>query len=199
VTALLRWLGPRLIGRRRVPVNLQSGMLECAHACLSMIARYHGHSLTLQWLLGRFVPSTRGTSVDQLVRMGRAVGLQARVYRAEPQHLGQLELPCVIHWDVVHFVVLESCNGRNFGIVDPSIGRLTVEAAEFDRRFTGIAVELVPGPDFHAEPQAGDGQALALLRNGLRGSAGTIAAAVVLALLLESLALVAQVATQSII
>jgi len=84
------WRGLRAALRRRrsLPVVLQSEILECAHASLSMLAQHHGKALTLQALRERFVPPTRGTSVNELVQMAQSVGMWARVYRAEPNHLG---------------------------------------------------------------------------------------------------------------
>lgn len=189
--------------RRRVKVTLQTEMLECAHACLSMLVTYYGQSWSLERLRERFTPSSRGTSVSHLVRMAQILGLNARIFRAEPSHLKQLSFPCILHWDVVHFVVLESRAKHSFDIIDPAIGRLTIGEAEFDRRFTGIAIEMVPGLDFRKEKPRRDTSALALLREGLKERIGTIGAIIALALMLEALALISplfiQVATDSIV
>lgn len=189
--------------RRRLPVVLQSEILECAHASLSMLAQHYGKAVSLQALRERFVPPTRGTSINELVQMAQAVGMQARVYRAEPNHLKQLHMPCVLHWDIVHFVVLESCDTDVFEIVDPAIGRLSVAKEEFNRRFTGIVVEVEPGPDFKSQQQWVKRNALELLRIGLKERMGTIVSAALLALMLESLALASplfiQIVTDSII
>ncbi|MEH6418614.1 peptidase domain-containing ABC transporter [Pseudomonas sp. CGJS7] len=189
--------------RRRPPVVLQSEILECAHASLAMIAQYHGKALSLQSLRERFVPPTRGTSINELVQMGQAVGMRARVYRAEPAHLAQLRMPCVVHWDIVHFVVLESCAAESFSIVDPAIGRLSIGKEEFNRRFTGIAVEMEPAEDFGDAPPKSKRNALELLGVGFKDRIGTILRAGLLALMLEALALSAplfiQVVTDSII
>jgi len=189
--------------RRRLPVVLQSEVLECAHASLSMLAQHYGKRLTLQALRERFVPPARGTSINELVQMAHSVGMLARVYRAEPNHLKHLHLPCVLHWDIVHFVVLESCSDDVFEIVDPSIGRLSVGREEFSRRFTGIVVEVAPGPDFKGQQLRVNRNALELLRIGLKERMGTIVSAAFLAVMIEALMLASplfiQVVTDSII
>lgn len=198
LTKLVGWLK-----RNRVPVVLQAEMLECAHACLSMISCYHGKKVTLERLRMNFEPSSRGTSVSHLVRMSQALGMNARIFRAEPNHLSQLKLPCILHWDVVHFVVLESCGDGRFGIIDPAVGHLEVGEAELNRRFTGIAVELTPGTDFYRETEKSESGALDLLREGLAQYKLTFGAVILLALVLEGLALVSplfiQVVTDSIL
>lgn len=183
--------------RRRVPVLLQAEMLECAHACLAMVLAHHGAAWSLERLRERFVPASRGTSVSKLVQMAQTLGLETRIYRAEPGHLGGLALPCVLHWDVVHFVVLEAVRGDRFVVVDPAIGRVEVGAHEFDRRFTGIAIELQPGGGFGRAAPPRPPSALGLLAEGLRSHVGVLAGVALLALLLEGLGLLAPLFVQA--
>lgn len=189
--------------RRRIKLVLQAEMLECAHACLCMVATYYGQAWSLEAMRERFTPSARGTSVSQLAKMAQGLGLNARIFRAEPSHLSQLTLPCILHWDVVHFVVLESCAGGFYELADPAMGRMRIGEAEFSRRFTGIAIEMMPGIDFKRQRATRDMSALALLREGLRDRIGTLSAIVSLALMLEVLALISplfiQVATDSVV
>lgn len=181
---------------RRVHVVLQSEMLECAHACLAMIAQFHGAAWTLDRLRDRFTPSSRGISVGQIGKMANEIGLHTRIFRAEPHHLGQLAMPCIIHWDAVHFVVLESSGKDGYSIVDPAIGRVEIGVVEFDKRFTGIVVELSPGTDFGKKFPAGSNHALGLVRRGLSRHADSLASVVLLALLLEGFAIVSPLLVQ---
>jgi ATP-binding cassette, subfamily B, bacterial CvaB/MchF/RaxB len=198
------WLTAWRFGRRRpVPLILQAEMLECGHACLAMVGNFYGQDWTLEQFRERFTPSTRGTSLSALVAMAQSVGLNARIFRAEPGHLARLSLPCILHWDVVHFVVLESIANHSFTILDPALGRITIDGGEFDKRFTGIAIELSPGADFRGEKIPRSFGALHLLVKGLQAQAGRLLAVGGLALALEVLAMVAplfvQAATDSII
>lgn len=182
--------------RRKLPVRLQTGMPECGHACLSMVASYHGKDWSLEQLRERFPPPNRGTSVSHLTKMAQTLGMDARVFRAEPRHMGQIVLPCVLHWDAMHFVVLEAMDAEGFHIVDPMLGRTVVGAGEFDKRFTGIVVQMQPGPTFdelHPRKQS----ALPLLAEGLRGKSGIIMGAVGLALVLEVFGLASPLLIQS--
>lgn len=191
------------VGKKKIRPIHQSGMLECAHACLAMVANYHGHKWTIESMRGKHPPSSRGTSVSQLLSMAQATGLDARVYRAEPSHLAQLRLPCILHWDLTHYVVLEALQPDGFLIVDPALGRTTVAPAEMSKRFSGIVVELEPRPDFQVQRPSRDNSALSMVWNSVRRRRRSVLSIVTLALLLEILALVSplfiQVATDSIL
>jgi ATP-binding cassette subfamily B protein RaxB len=181
---------------RQIDVVLQSEMLECAHACIVMVARYHGAKWTLDRLRDRFVPSSRGVSVSQIAHMSNEIGLHARILRAEPHHLPDLTLPCVLHWDGAHYVVLERANPASFSIVDPASGRMEVGREEFDKRFTGIVVEFSPGARLtHPLTTRGTG-ALALVRSGMLQHAAGLTAVVALAILIEGLSLVSPLLVQ---
>lgn len=183
--------------QRQVPVRLQTGMPECGHACLAMIASFYGKSWSLEELRERFPPPSRGTSVSYLTKMARELGLDARVFRAEPRHVAEMVLPCVIHWDALHFVVLEACDNGGYRIVDPMVGRVNISSSEFDKRFTGIAVQMVPGAkflDMHPRKQ----NALPLLAEGLKGKSRLILSVAVLALVLEVLGLTSPLLIQAV-
>ena|SRR5207302_8505446 len=94
------------IGRRRTPLVLQTEAAECGLACLAMIAGRYGHRVDLPALRQRHSLSLRGTTLHDLVRMASNLRLAARALRAELPHLRRLRLPCVLHWDHNHFVVL---------------------------------------------------------------------------------------------
>jgi ATP-binding cassette subfamily B protein RaxB len=62
--------------------------------------------------------------------------------------LPQLKTPCVLHWNLNHFVVLKSVSAREIVIHDPARGICRMPMSEVSKHFTGIALELSPRPDF---------------------------------------------------
>src|SRR5262249_43208813 len=64
------------------------------------------------------------------------------------EELAQLDTPCILHWDLDHFVVLAKAGKRTVRILDPARGELTLTMGEVSQRFTGIALELTPTADF---------------------------------------------------
>jgi ATP-binding cassette subfamily B protein RaxB len=134
--------------RRRVPVVLQSEAAECGLACLVMVAAYHGHQTDLRTMRATHSVSLKGATLRQLIDVAKELRLSARPLRLETDEIRNLQMPCVLHWDLNHFVVLESVKGDSFEICDPLIGRRVVTRKEFNDAFTGVALELTPDFDF---------------------------------------------------
>ncbi|MBK0392001.1 peptidase domain-containing ABC transporter [Ramlibacter algicola] len=141
-------LGLRFFDSRRLPVLRQSEAAECGLVCLAMVASYWGHRLDVGAMRQRFAVSLKGTTLRTLLSMAERLHLQARPLKLDIDHLGQLRLPCVLHWDMQHFVVLKSVKAGTVVIHDPAVGERTIPMQEVSRRFTGVAVELVPAAGF---------------------------------------------------
>src|SRR5262245_7928982 len=101
-----RMLQASAILPRRTPLVLQTETAECGLACLAMVAGRYGHRVDLPALRRHFNLSLRGTTLHDLVRIASTMHLATRALRAELPHLQRLRLPCILHWDHNHFVVL---------------------------------------------------------------------------------------------
>lgn len=172
-------------GARRVPLILQTEAAECGLACLAMVAAQLGLRTDLPSLRKRFSLSLKGATMADLVRMAGQLQLNPRPLRAEMEHLPQLALPCVLHWDLNHFVVLTELRGDVAVIHDPARGVRRMRLAELGKHFTGVVLELSPAADFkpHVERQAVSVRQLLGRVVGLKRSLGQIFA---LALALEA-------------
>jgi ATP-binding cassette subfamily B protein RaxB len=137
-------------GARRMPVLLQGELAECGLACLAMVAGHWGRALDLPTLRRRFEISLRGSGLKSLIDMARALGLVSRPVKLELEQLRELPRPCVLHWDMNHFVVLADVQGDRLVLHDPAVGRVRMRLAKASAHFTGVALELRPGPDFQA-------------------------------------------------
>ena len=141
--------------RGRLPVLLQTEANECGLASLAMIAAWHGRCQSLADLRQKLPVSRKGVTVRGLVLMAESLGLISRPLKLELEDLRHLQLPCVLHWDMDHFVVLRSVGRNSVVIHDPAVGARKVSLREFGLRFTGVAVEF----DLLESPQpAADGQ-----------------------------------------
>ncbi|WP_236585471.1 peptidase domain-containing ABC transporter [Dyella sp. EPa41] len=133
---------------RHLPMMLQTEATECGLACLAMIASYYGHDVDLAGLRRRFASSLKGITLTRLGAMANQLGFASRPLRLDMDHLSQLQTPCVLHWDLNHFVVLQRLK-RDVAIVhDPAQGIRRLPLDEVSRHFTGIALELRPSADF---------------------------------------------------
>jgi ATP-binding cassette subfamily B protein RaxB len=139
--------------RHRLPIFIQTEATECGLCSLAMVANYHGYRTDLASLRLRFSISRKGATLEALMRIAEALRLQTRALRLEMEHLSQLQLPCVLHWNMNHFVVLKSVDARHAVIHDPAVGERRLSLTEFAKHFTGVALEVSPSPEFTGQAQ----------------------------------------------
>ncbi len=129
---------------RRLPMVLQTEAAECGLACLAMLVGYHGRDSDLTDLRRRFGMSLKGATLRDLVRVADELGLASRPLRLELAELKELKTPCILHWDLNHFVVLSSVGRDRLVIHDPGVGVRRVRFSEASKHFTGVALECTP-------------------------------------------------------
>jgi ATP-binding cassette, subfamily B, bacterial CvaB/MchF/RaxB len=158
--------------RARMPMVLQTEAAECGLACLAMLSGYHGPPCEISELRRRLSVSLKGVNLADLVRMAERVGFAARPLRLELDELEDLRLPCILHWDMNHFVVLQSVGRDHVVIHDPAVGVRRLPMSLVSKQFTGIALELAPTSGFEPAqraPRVGMRSVLGRIV-GLRGS-----------------------------
>jgi ATP-binding cassette subfamily B protein RaxB len=152
-----RWLDGLRFGVAgvRLPMILQTEAAECGLACIAMVGAQHGLDSDLPSLRQRFPLSLKGATMADLVRLAGQLQFNARALRAEMAHLPGLVLPCILHWDLNHFVVLIEVNRGVAVIHVPARGVRRLSLAEVSRHFTGVVLELTPQAEFkpHTERQ----------------------------------------------
>ncbi|MBX9798749.1 MAG: peptidase domain-containing ABC transporter [Burkholderiaceae bacterium] len=137
--------------RRKLPLILQTEATECGLACLGMVAGFHGHHADLGSLRQRYSISLKGATLADLMRIASQMELATRPLKVELEELTQLQLPCILHWNFNHFVVLRELTVNGATIHDPAFGVRKLSLAELSKSLTGIALELWPNPAF--QPQ----------------------------------------------
>lgn len=138
----------RLGWRKTTPQILQAEASECGLACIAMIAGYHGLNIDLHKLRSAPIGTQQGTNLNQLISLAQSLNLSSRALKLEPEHLNNLQLPCILHWNMQHYVVLTKVTAKGIHIQDPAIGRKKVSWHDVDQRFTGVALELQPTGQF---------------------------------------------------
>ncbi len=184
--------------RRRAQLILQSEAAECGLACLAMVATYHGHETDLLSLRHRFELSARGATLVRMMQIADALGFNQRAVRLELEELVQLSTPCILHWDLNHFVVLIEADASGITILDPAVGERRLSLKEASPHFTGVALELQPNARFErkAEKTPFD---LRMLFAGQAGLGKAFTQMAVLSVVLEVFAILMPMLSQWII
>lgn len=139
-----------MMSKSKIKTILQSESKECGLACLAMIASHHQYTIGLATLRRRFLISIKGTTLADIIRYAQEMGFSCRALRLELEDINKLSQPCILHWNLNHFVVLEKVNNNRLHIIDPANGARKVDLNEASKSFTGIALELTPNQPFYS-------------------------------------------------
>ena len=120
-------------------------MAECGLASLTMCFNFHGLDVSLAQLRNKYRFGKDGMSIADLSSICESEGLIGDVYELGMEHMSELQLPAILHWDLSHFVVLRKIRGKRFIIHDPALGELTLNADEVSKHFTGYAMMIEKG------------------------------------------------------
>ena len=181
--------------RSRVPVVLQTEAAECGLACLAMVLGHHGVRTDLLALRQRHAVSLSGMTLTALIDAAARERLASRAVRLELDELRELRLPCILHWDMGHFVVLTSVSRQGALVLDPARGERQMRLAELSKHFTGVALELWPEPGFVARRENTTLSLTDLIGN-VRGLGGVAVRLLALSVALEVFSLLHPQATQ---
>ena len=138
-------------GVAKVPVVMQLEALECGAASLAMVMAYYGKWVPLEQARIDCGVSRDGSKAKNIYLAAQHYGFDVKAYSMSPDKLKESgQFPCIIHWNMNHFVVLNGFKGKNVYINDPARGTVKITWDEFDKSFTGIV--LIPTPSESFEP-----------------------------------------------
>ncbi len=136
-------------GVAKVPVVMQLEALECGAAALTMVMAYYGKWIPLEQVRLDCGVSRDGSKAKNMVLAAQHYGFEVKAYRCSLKAIREMgEYPCIIHWNMNHFVVLNGFRGNYAYLNDPARGTVRVTMEEFDHAFTGITLIPVPSKDF---------------------------------------------------
>ena len=91
----------------KFPYYKQFDSMDCGPTCLQMVAKYYGKAFSLQYLRGRSYLSREGVSMLGISDAAESIGFRTHGYRLTWEQLrDEVPLPCVVHWNQRHFVVV---------------------------------------------------------------------------------------------
>ena len=140
---------PLTKGVAKVPVIMQLESLECGAASLAMVMAYYGKWVPLEQVRADCGVSRDGSNALNIWNAAEYYGFDVDAYRASPKELKEDgTFPCIIHWNMNHFLVLDGFRGKYAYLNDPARGATRVTWDEFDKSFTGIVLALAPSESF---------------------------------------------------
>lgn len=155
----------------KFPFYKQLDAMDCGPTCLRMIARHYGKKFSVQQLREQSFIQRTGVNLLGISEAAASIGMRTTGVRTTLAKLKtQCKLPCILHWNQVHFVVLYRVEHKRnkwyFYIADPAYGLLKYEEEELKRCWIstrqggeekGIALLLDVTPRFYeTEPEKYD-------------------------------------------
>ena len=141
------------------PFYHQLESADCGPSCLRMIAKYYGRSYSIQYLREQAFITREGVSMLGISDAAERIGFRTMGVKITLEQLrAEVPLPCVLHWNQNHFVVLYKVKNGKYYIADPATKKLVYEESELARcwcstvvegKDTGAALLFEPGPDFY--------------------------------------------------
>jgi ATP-binding cassette subfamily B protein len=124
-----------------------------------MICAAHGEKYSLEFLSNYCHATVEGVSLLGISDSAKDLGLDTASCRLTAERLNSMPLPCILHWNQNHFVVLYkvSRNLKKFYVADPGKGTITYSLSELKKHWIssqkngtekGIAMFLEPNEKF---------------------------------------------------
>ncbi|MBQ8456424.1 MAG: peptidase domain-containing ABC transporter [Prevotella sp.] len=144
-------------------VCFQHDAMQCGVACLQMVCRYHGRDVSLSELGQICCPTNEGISLLGISEAAEYLGFQTISGRASIDELTDVPLPCILHWNQNHFVVLYKIKRNRYYIADPAKGKIRYSKQEFachwistqsEGKEKGVIMFLEPTPQFYEQKDA---------------------------------------------
>ena len=139
----------------------QHDSMQCGIACLAMICKHYGKEFSIETLSRYCFATTEGVSLYGISEAAGKLGLRSICGRVSMEQMQEAPLPCILHWNQNHFVVLYRIKkGKKFYIADPGKGLVSYNRKEFAEHWVstrsqgeekGIALFLQPTQEFHEQ------------------------------------------------
>lgn len=133
--------------------------MQCGIACLKMVCKYYGKEYSYDYLSQICNVTNAGVSLLGMNDAAKTLGFSTQNIKLSLYELKNVSLPCILHWNQNHFVVLYKVKfGHLYYVADPAKGLVTYTTNEFkkhwigennDKASNGIAMLLFTTQDFY--------------------------------------------------
>jgi ATP-binding cassette subfamily B protein len=150
----------------RLKTVYQYDSMDCGPACLCMISQYYGKYHSVEKFRNMSTISKNGVSLLGLSDAAESIGFRTLAAKIGIEDISKAPLPCIIHWNQNHFVVLTDVykkkGKRIYNVVDPALGKMRYDEYDFKQSWistknyeteNGIILIVVPTDYFYEKPE----------------------------------------------
>jgi len=142
-----------------LPFTRQLDAKDCGPACLRMIAGFHGKKFSIQYLRDRCFITRSGVSLLGISDAAESIGFKTLGAKLTWDQLSrEAPIPCIVHWNQNHFVVVVKTSKKKVLVADPALGMVRYSVKEFKKNWisgtnegqeVGLCLLLEPTPEFY--------------------------------------------------
>lgn len=145
--------------KAKFPTYKQTESKDCGPTCIKIIAKHYGKTINTQELRQLSETTRQGSSLMGLSDAAELIGFRSLGLKLAFNKLKDAPLPCIIHWNKNHYVVLYKIKKDKVYISDPAHGLISYTKKEFIKHWIGnnadesteegIALMIEPTPNFY--------------------------------------------------
>lgn len=148
---------------KKITLSIQYDSMDCGPTCIKMIASYFGRDYPLQFLRNLTYISREGVSLLGISQALEKIGFEVVGGKLSLKELiNEFKLPCILHWNQNHFVVLQKISTSLFfkkhyyHIADPAHGFIKLNEENFKKSWlqesdSGISLFINPTEEFYRQ------------------------------------------------
>lgn len=151
----------------KFPYYQQPDSKDCGPTCLRIVSKYYNKVIPLQTIRQLSETTREGSSLSGLSDAAEKIGFKTLGVKIDFETLAkEVPLPCIVHWNKQHFVVVYKITKDKIYISDPAYGLITYNKQDFIKHWIGnnadesteegIALLLEPTPAFKQNKWEGE-------------------------------------------
>ena len=135
------------------PFIEQHDQTTCGTTCIMMIARYYGKNFSSSRLRELAYVDLSGTSMANLASASEELGFSTRGMKLNYETLMSIHVPCIVHWQGYHFIVVYRLTEKQVWVADPALGLRKYDREYFNENWNGITLVLEPTVEFERQEE----------------------------------------------
>lgn len=141
---------------KQFPHYKQMDQMDCGATCLRIIFKYYGQLVSIHKIRKLCQTTNQGVNLLGISEAAEKLGFRTYGLRLSLEQLNKAELPCIVHWNQNHFIVLYKIRKGKYYFSDPASGLMSYDEKEFTQNWfsskelnNGLSLLLSPGPRFY--------------------------------------------------
>ncbi len=141
---------------KKFPYYKQMDMMDCGATCLRMVFKFYGQLVSIHKIRKLCQTTKNGVNMLGISKAAEKLGFRTYGVRLNLEQLAEVELPCILHWNQNHLVVLYKIKKGKYFIADPATGLVSYGEKEFAGNWystkelhSGLSLLLSPSPNFY--------------------------------------------------